>query len=210
MRIIEAQNVDLIEPFPISEIQRFLGWLHCYKTCMEVDGDPQTPEDKELYYRQLFPQTLSWGVIDKNNQLNYKHEAPLVGIVFLQGGASPANCYVHLASTRRAWGSGLMDEAAQVLIKHVFEAYPSLQRISGAILNNNKPAKAFAKRQGFKQDGLLKDFVTQQGQPRSVAHFGILRREAWLAVAPQLNPINSINPPIPAQEQTLEASQTKG
>ena len=205
MRIIEAQNVDLIEPFPINELPRFLGWLHCYKTQMEVDGDPQTPEEKLAYYQQLMPLSPSWGVIDKNNKLNYKHEAPLVGIVYLQGGASPANCYVHLASTRRAWGSGLMDEAAQILIRHVFEVYPSLQRISGAILNNNKPAKAFAKRQGFKQDGLLKDFVTQQGQPRSVAHFGILRREACPLVAPQPNPINSIKEPT--SEQALEASQ---
>jgi len=207
MRIIEAQNVDLIEPFPMSELQRFLGWLHCYKTVMEVDGDPQTPEEKELYYRQLLPLSPSWGVIDKNNQLNYKHEAPLVGIVFLQGGASPANCYVHLASTRRAWGSGLMDEAAQVLIKHVFDIYPSLQRISGAILNNNKPAKAFAKRQGFKQDGLLKDFVTQNGLPRSVAHFGILRREACPLVAPQPNPTNSTKEPV--SEQAANSSPTQ-
>lgn len=194
MRIIESPHVDLIEPFPLNEIPRFLGWLHCYKTLFEVDGDPQLPEEKELYYRQMLPQVPSWGIIDKLNQLNYKHEAPLVGIIFLQPGASVANCYVHLASTRRAWGSGLMDEAAQVLIKHVFESYPSLQRISGAILNNNKPAKAFAKRQGFKQDGLLKDFVTQQGLPKSVAHFGILRREACLAAKPQpleVNPSNS-------------------
>jgi RimJ/RimL family protein N-acetyltransferase len=204
MRILQGTNVDLIEPFPLSEIPRFLGWLHCYKSIFEVDGDPVTPEEKTLYYQQLFPQTLSWGVIDKNNQLNYKHEAPLVGIVFLQGGASPANCYVHLASTRRAWGSGLMDEAAQTLIKYVFASYPSLQRISGAILNNNKPAKAFAKRQGFKQDGLLKDFVTQQGQPRSVAHFGILRREACLLAAQPQNPINLTKEPVAAQ--ALEAS----
>jgi RimJ/RimL family protein N-acetyltransferase len=185
MRIIESHNVDLIEPFPLSEIQRFLGWLHCYRTMFEVDGDPQTIEDKTLYYTQMLPQVPSWGVIDKNNQLNYKHEAPLVGIVFLQPGASNANCYVHLASTRRAWGSGLMDEAAQVLLPKVFENYPLLQRISGAILNNNKPAKAFAKRMGFKQDGLLKDFVTQQGIARSVAHFGILRREVCLVAKPQ-------------------------
>ena len=207
MKIIECQNVDLIEPFPMTEVQRFLGWLHCYKTQMEVDGDPLEPAEKEAYYRQLLPLSPSWGVIDKHNKLNYKHEAPLVGIVYLQGGASPANCYVHLASTRRAWGSGLMDEAAQVLIRHVFETYPSLQRISGAILNNNKPAKAFAKRQGFKQDGLLKDFVTQQGQPRSVAHFGILRREACPLVAPQPNPINSTKEPT--SEQVLEASQVQ-
>jgi RimJ/RimL family protein N-acetyltransferase len=207
MRILQAQNVDLIEPFPMNELQRFLGWLHCYKTTMEVDGDPQTPEEKTLYYQQLLPLSPSWGVIDKNNKLNYKHEAPLVGIVYLQGGASPANCYVHLASTRRAWGSGLMDEAAQVLIKHVFETYPSLQRISGAILNNNKPAKAFAKRQGFKQDGLLKDFVTQNGLPRSVAHFGILRREVCQLVKPQLLDNNSSNPV--SEEQAANSSQTQ-
>src|SRR6266478_7873224 len=177
MRIIEAQDVDLIEPFPLAEIKRFVGWTHCYKSMMSVDGDPQTDEELEIYYKDFFQQAPSWGVIDKNNKLGYKHEAPLIGIIFLQAGASPTNVYVHLASTRKAWGSGLMDQAAKKLIQHVFDTYPGLLRISGAILNSNKPAKAFAKRAGFKQDGLLKDFVTQNNQPRSVAHFGFLRTD---------------------------------
>lgn len=206
MKIIECQHVDLIEPFPLNEVKRLVGWTHCYRTFMDVDGDPQTAEDKELYYRQLLQQVPSWGVIDKDNSLGYKHEAPLVGIVFLQPGASPANCYVHLASTRRAWGSGLMDEAGAKLIHYVFECFPQILRISGAILNNNKPAKNFAKRLGFKQDGLLQDFVTQDGQPRSVAHFGILRRHAWEVQKPQQLAASSNNSetpqPVPEDIQT--------
>jgi len=201
MRIIEAEDIDLLEPFPQGEIKRLVGWTHCFKTLMEVDGDPTTDEERAVYYKVLLSQVPSWGVIDRANKLGYQHEAPLIGIIFLQPASNGNNFYVHLASTRRAWGSGLMDQAGKRLIEHVFETYPQLTRLSGAILNSNKPAKAFAKRMGFKQDGLLKDFVTQNGEPRSVAHFGLLRSEAWEASKPQ-----SATAEIP--EQTLEATPT--
>jgi RimJ/RimL family protein N-acetyltransferase len=99
-----------------------------------------------------------------------------------------------------------MDEAGQVLIKHIFDSWPTLLRISGAILNNNKPAKAFAKRMGFKQDGLLQDFVTQDGQPRSVAHFGILRRHTWEVPKPQPQEVNPVNTVEPADKLTATPS----
>jgi len=186
MRIIEAKDVDLIEPFPIGEIPRLVKWLHCYTTVMDIDGEPKTDTDKESYYRIIVQQHPTWGVIDKHNKIGYKHEVPLIGFGYFQPMANRCNAYLHVASSRKAWGLGLIDQAAETLIKHLFEANPHLQRLSGAILNSNSPAKAFAKRIGFQQDGLLKDFVTQNGIPKSVAHFGLLRRNVWATKLPQL------------------------
>lgn len=199
MRIIEAADVDLIEPFPLGELKRLVGWTHCYRTMMEVDGDPQTDEQKMLYYAEVLKTLPSWGVIDKANKLGYQHQAPLIGVIYIQP-ASPHNAYVHLASTRKAWGSGLMDQAGRRLIVHAFETYSQLGRLSGAILNTNKPAKAFAKRLGFVQDGLLRNFVTQNGTPRSVAHYGLLRSDQWEVNQPQLE-----TPAAKDQQQVISA-----
>lgn len=213
MQILQAQNIDLITPFPIAEIKRLVGWLHCYKSVMWADGLPDTDEAMEAYCLQALKEVLSFGVIDKNQSLGYKHEAPMIGVVWFEAGSTPANCYIHFASTRRAWGSGLMNEAASAAIDFIFNNYQAIQRISGCIINANKPAKNYLKRIGFRQDGLFKDFVTQHGKPVSMAHFGLTRREQWLALEALKNSkeIPLINPqtPVAAKEQALEASQTK-
>jgi len=201
MQIIESENVDLISPFPLNEIKRLVGWLHCYRTMLEFDGGPKTEEEHEFYWRNIIQTYPTWGVIDKNNKLNYKHAAPLIGFFWAEP-TNFSNVYMHLTSTRKAWASGLMDEGAHALIKELFEKNPGLLRLSGAILNSNKPAKNFAKRVGMKQDGLFKDFVTQNGQPKAVAHFGLTRSDLWAgysAAAKQPNPVTTDN----SSEQTL-------
>lgn len=174
MNIIEAQDVDIIEPFPLSEVKRLVGWMHCYKSLITADGFPQTPEDMEAYFLSVIPNIRSWGVIDRDNKLKSKHEAPLIGFISLEG-ATVFNAYFHVASTRKAWGSRLIDQAGEAVIKHVFESDPGLLRVSAAILDNNYPAKGLARRLGFAQDGLLKNMVAQAGEPKAIAHFGLLR-----------------------------------
>ncbi len=204
MRIIQASNVDLIEPFPLAEVQRLVGWLHCYKSAMLADGQPSSNEDMEKYILASMPNSLSFGVIDKNNTLNYKHEAPLIGVIWADPGFTQQSVYFHFTSTRRAWGSGLMDEAGHQVIKHLFETYP-LSRISAFILNNNKPAKNYLKRLGFKQDGLFPDYVTQNNIPRSMAHFGLTKR-AYLC--PTLSPVAALsNQTTSTKEPALEQTQ---
>src|SRR5260370_27149062 len=105
-----------------------------------------------------------------------------MGVVWAAPVFPQKSVYFPFTSTRRAWGSGLMDEAGQQVIKHLFETYP-LSRISAFILNNNKPAKNYLKRLRFKQDGLFPDYVTQNNVPRSMAHFGLTKR-AYLCPIP--------------------------
>lgn len=179
MQIVESAHVDLISPFPTQEVRRIVNWLHCYKSVMWADGLPTTNEDMEKYILHNLGQFPSWGVIDKFNALNYKHEAPLIGIVWVEPGSTPANIYIHFTSTRKAWGSGLMDEATIKVMQYIFGQVQELKRISACVINSNTPAKAYLKRIGFKQDGLFKDFVTQNGEPKSMAHFGFLRSYPW-------------------------------
>jgi RimJ/RimL family protein N-acetyltransferase len=144
---------------------------------MVTDDGPQTDEEILEYLRGSISRVVSYGVIDKNNTLSIKHEAPIIGMITFEP-ATIYNGYFHVTSRRKAWGSGLMDEAGKVAIQDIFENIPSLTRVSAAVLNNNSPAKGIAKRLGFKQDGMLPDFLMSKGSVMSVAHFG-LTRVSW-------------------------------
>ena len=178
MRILESDNIDLIEPFPVREAKRVFGWLHAYKNIIENDLSPKTPEEFETFMINILPNVRSYGVIDKNNTLGFRHEAPLVGMVVFEP-QSVWNFFIHIASTRRAWGSGFMDEAINVAIKDLFDTVPSLLRVTGLTLSNNSPVKGLARRLGWHYEGKQHDAVLQDGEPRDLIQLGITRRE-WV------------------------------
>src|SRR5215204_3569555 len=112
MEIIESQNIDLLTPFPISEAKRVFGWLHAYKSVIETDQSPKTPAEFEAFFTGLIPNLQSYAVIDKHNVLKMNHAAPLVGMVAFEP-QSIWNGWLHIASTRKAWGSGLFEEGTR-------------------------------------------------------------------------------------------------
>lgn len=176
MRVLEFQNLDLIEPFPSNQIHRLRGWLYCYKNILIDDFVGKSDAEIEDFLRQVIvdPNTRSWGLIDKNNITNSKHEAPLVGFIAYNK-TTPYNGVFHVASSRTCWGKGLMDEAGKELLKMVFEEDPTLLRCSAVILDKNKPARAYAQRLGFQYEGKLHDWAIQNGQPITVVTYGFTR-----------------------------------
>lgn len=178
INIIEGIDVDLINPFPLAEIHRIVGWLHCFKSFVTTDDGPQTPDEHQVHMTSFLSQmnVASWGIIDKHQKLNIRHEAPLVGFIAFER-ISPRNGYFHTATTRKAWGSGMIDEAAALVLRAVFEATPELLRVSTFVVNNNFPAKSLAKRMGFTLEGVFADSVLQSGEPKPVTHFGLTRRK---------------------------------
>jgi len=179
MDIIVGTNVDLISPYPHREIKRVYGWIHCYRSIVESDESPKTLEDFEIYMNKYLEVCASFGIIDKNHLTNVKHEAPLVGILIFEPGGLH-NGYWHVATSRRAWGTGLVDEAAKLAFQWAFDTYQPLTRLSACIYDKNYPAQNLAKRLGFKREGLIEDMFVLDGQPRNMAHFG-LTRKAWQA-----------------------------
>lgn len=181
MKIYSGTKVDLIESFPANEIKRLIGWLHCYKSIIHSDDSPQTDEELINYFTSYFkqPNVRSWGLIDKNNSINIHHEAPLVGFGAFEYAGAPEgarNGYFHCATTRKAWGAGIIDEAYRIAVDTVFTESPSLLRVSSFIINNNYPARKLAQRVGMKIEGVLEDAVLQQGIPKPLTHFGLTRR----------------------------------
>jgi RimJ/RimL family protein N-acetyltransferase len=185
MKVYTGVSIDLVEPFPEKEITRLVNWLHCYKSIIHSDDSPQTDEELVVYFTNYFkqPNVRSWGIIDKNNTINIQHQAPLVGFGAFEFAGDPAqarNGYFHCATTRRAWGAGLIDEGYRVALNAVFTENPSLLRASSFVINNNYPARKLALKMGMKVEGVLEDAVLQQGVPKPLTHFGITRRR-WIA-----------------------------
>ena len=178
MRIIESTHIDLIEPFPLREAKRVFGWLHAYKNIVENDLSPKTPESFEEFMINLLPNVRSFGVIDRDNVLGFRHEAPLIGMVVFEP-YTIWNSFIHLASTRRAWGSGFMDEAIDRALTDIFETTPTLLRVTGLALANNGPVKGLARRLGWQYEGKQHDAILQDGEPRDLVQFCVTRR-AWV------------------------------
>jgi RimJ/RimL family protein N-acetyltransferase len=180
MKVIDGKDVDLIEPYPLNEVHRIIAWLHCHKMFIVTDDGPKAGEEQQTYLMQWFqqPNVRSWGMIDRNNKLNIKHEAPLIGFIAFEY-SGIRNGYFHCATTRRAWGSGMIDEAANMVIKTVFDDTPSLTRVSSFVINNNKAAKHLARRIGMSVEGVIEDAVIQDGVPKAVIHLGLTRTN-WI------------------------------
>src|SRR6266568_7775331 len=116
MHIIVGSNVDLISPFPPTEVKRIFGWNHCYRTIPDSDDTPTSQEEFLPYAEGIVGAYPAWGIIDKGHLTNEKHEAPLVGILFLEQGSGQRHGFLHFASGRRAFKMGLVEEALAVLI----------------------------------------------------------------------------------------------
>ncbi len=182
-QVIIGNTVDLISPFPLTEVKRIYGWNHCYRSIVSTDDTPNSQEDFLTHMEQMLPQCVSYGVIDKNHLTNDKHPAPLVGVIIYEP-SSLRSGYFHVATARKAWRTGLIDEAGALAIADVFEHIPTLTRVGAYMLEKNFPARGLCKRLGFRQEGLIEDLVVQDGQPANVIYFGLTRRN-WICQQPQ-------------------------
>lgn len=167
--------MDLIEPFPLSEIERVWGWNMSRSSLTRSDDGPQNREEFVAWAKVMFPFWRTFAIIDKLNQIYQKHEAPLLGVIGFEP-AGPRNGYLHVATSYKAWGSGFVDEAGKAVLAELFRSQPSLLRVSAWLFDCNFPAKALARRVGFKHEGVLRDFVSQDGNPKDISHFGYTRR----------------------------------
>lgn len=175
MKIIEGKDIDLLTPFPPKELKRVFNWMRCYRTITETTSFPKT-EDELAARLGAMSNLRTFGIIDKNNILGVRHEAPLIGI-YMFDQSSVVNGDIHVASTRKAWGSRLVDQAGQRLAGYIFAEYPTLTRVTVSVLHSNAPAKALAKRLGFVYEGCLRDAITVNDNPANMALFGLTRRD---------------------------------
>lgn len=175
-RVITGDSVDLISPFPPSYLSRLVKWTYQYRSLLSWDYGPQTDEEMEDILTECINQKRTYGVVDKYNKIGVSADGPIVVGAFMIDEASPVNCYVHTVSQRRAWGKGLMDEGVDLLMADLFSD-PKLLRVSANMIANNRAVINLATRHGFKREGLIRDMIVVNGEPRNVAYYGLTRND---------------------------------
>lgn len=175
-RVLTGETVDLISPFPPSYLPRLVKWSHQYKSLITSDFGPQTDDELETTFARTIDTQLTYGVVDKANKIGLPEgSGPIVIGAFMVEETLPTNCYLHVISQRRAWGKGLMDEAAEMVIADLFGERPDLQRLSGYMMAHNRAVQAYTKRHGFRKDGMFKDMLRVDGKSVDVVHMGLTR-----------------------------------
>ena len=75
----------------------------------------------------------------------------------------------------RPWqGQGLAAEAVGALLRHCFTAL-NTHRVEAHIEQDNTASQRLAARLGFRQEGLMRDWLLVAGQPRDMALYALLR-----------------------------------
>jgi len=175
-RVITGDSVDLISPFPNSYLSRLVKWTYQYRSLLTWDYGPQTPADMEEILTECIASKRTYGVVDKYNKIGVNTDGPVVVGAFMIDEASPVNCYVHTVSQRRAWGKGLMDEGVDLLMGDLFSD-PKLLRVSANMVANNRAVISLAARHGFQREGLIRDMIIVNDEPRNVVYYGLTRND---------------------------------
>ena len=80
----------------------------------------------------------------------------------------------------KVWGNGYMSEAVQVIVQYGFEVL-NLNRLYAYHMLRNSATGRVLEKNGFKQEGLLRQRVQKWGQYEDVALLAILRQD-WQAI----------------------------
>jgi RimJ/RimL family protein N-acetyltransferase len=166
--------IELVEPFPLDRTAEFHHWLGV-STISKTDEFPQCEKDFSAAMEKALPGLRTWGVLDQT-------DGKLIGIVIYEPfGRMGGRTYV--ASARRAWGRGLMEDAARLVTNELF-ANPQTGYLFGFVTSNNAPARAFNERVGMRLKDILPDYTVQDGKRRDMLIYE-MTREAWEKLSAQ-------------------------
>jgi RimJ/RimL family protein N-acetyltransferase len=120
------------------------------------------------------PGCRSWGVTDPVGSV--------VGIVLFDpiyraGGLVDGS--IHICLARAAWGTDLLQQAAQQIIPQLFNEIPTLLRLSSYTPSHYKPGLAVAESLGFRQCGRMRDSCVISGVLRDMTICEMTRQD-WI------------------------------
>ena len=168
--MIHGQRVDLVEPFPADRLAEMHGWLQSTRAIVSAPNFPAEPDAFEVKMRALLPRIRSWAVYDRTDGL-------LVGVVMFEPVGVMAR-RVYVASRRRIWGKGLMDEAVRLAMADAFTEDPELGYLFSMVAANNAPSVAFNKRVGGRLKNAIPKHLRQGSELYDMLIFEITR-EQW-------------------------------
>jgi [ribosomal protein S5]-alanine N-acetyltransferase len=106
-----------------------------------------------LYYNQIWQQQSGawWKIVTKDTL----EKAGAIG--YNNYSVQNNKCEVGYWLLPKYWGNGLISEALQKMITYLFQK-KGVHRIEALIEEGNQPSCSVAVRNGFKQEGLLRDY----------------------------------------------------
>ncbi|MDX8345165.1 GNAT family protein [Rossellomorea sp. YZS02] len=87
-------------------------------------------------------------------------------------------CEIGYDLTPDQWGKGIMGEALSPLISYLFSD-KGMNRVGAVIVPYNKASSRVVEKLGFKQEGLLREYILQDGHAYDANMYSLLKKE-WL------------------------------
>ena len=81
---------------------------------------------------------------------------------------------------RNLWGQGYGSEAMALTLKYAFDEL-NLHRVQASIFEYNQRSISMCERQGFRREGVFREFMQREGRRYDMYLFGLLRHE-WEAL----------------------------
>lgn len=158
--------IDLVTPFPPKYLPQAWSWFAdspaFINRCTMLEGE-----------------FITWAV--SRFSIGISLNGALVGIILIEpslwtGQKEDTDCVVSFGFARRVWGKGLLGAVRNKILHHLFQCFPTLNRVTGYTSSKNRAAQRAASLLGCKEEGRMRDVFTPG---EDVVIFGLTRNEFY-------------------------------
>jgi [ribosomal protein S5]-alanine N-acetyltransferase len=116
---------------------------------------------------------MRWAIVEK-------HSNKMIGTCGFHGiSKAYKRCEIGYDLSPDHWGKGIMGEALSPLLSYLF-ADKGMNRVGAVIVPYNKASSRVVEKLGFKQEGLLREYILQDDQVYDAYMYSLLKKE-WLS-----------------------------
>lgn len=159
-------GIEIVSPFPITELPRCWLWISSFKNQTMDDFSPQTPED----FVQGMIQKMNSGMLT----FGIEKDGELGGIVIFEP-ANSVNGFAHVTFKKSFFGRKTTLPALIRVANKIFEL--GFKKISMLVFKSNSSVISLIKDLGAKREGLLKSHTLQNGELVDCLLFRLTKEE---------------------------------
>ena len=168
LRQITMENVDfLYELYTSGDVLRYFGMSPIESKDVAVS----MVENYENHLKSGGP--MRWAIVEKDSN-------KMIGTCGFHGiSKAYKRCEIGYDLSPEYWGKGIMGEALSPLLGFLFSE-KGMNRVGAVIVPYNKASSRVVEKLGFKQEGLLREYILQDDQAFDAYMYGLLKKE-WLS-----------------------------
>ena len=158
-----------------TDLESWFRWFNDPEVTdtMQKGYFPNTIEKQKAFFATMYDgnKNLQLAIINKEND-------ELVGTIGLHG-IDQLNQNADLSiiiGNKNYWGQGIGKEAIKLMLHHAFNKL-NLHKITAGMLANNSGSFNLFSSIGFKQEGLIRQQIFNNGQFQDVVRLGLLKNE---------------------------------